>query len=689
MERKYPPCREACPAGVNVQAYVALIAQGKYNEALEIIRRSIPFPSVCGRVCFSPCEDACTRKDIDEPVRIRSLKRLAADYEASLGTREKRKPVPKTHSEKIAIIGAGPAGLTAAFDLARLGYPVTVFERSSKIGGSLRYCIPEYRLPEKVLDSEIEYIKEVGVDIRTETSIGKDVTVADLEKQGFKSIFIATGAHHGLELDIEGKELNGVFNALHLLEEVRIGNQVELGAKVAVIGGGNVAIDTARTAKRLGPKEVTVIYRRSEKEMPAHQKEVDEAKVEGVRFHFLATPKKIIGENGRVTAVECVRNVLGLPDESGRSRPVPIEGSEFTIQVDSLLFAIGEMPEVSFLPDGINLVKGNRVVVDELTLQTSLPSVFAGGDIVSGPASVIDAIAAGKRAAVSIDRYLRGVDLRAGRENKTPKVTWVSDESSLRKKPRQPLQHLTPTERISCFKEVELGLTPDAGLLEARRCLFCGPCSECLESEELCSADDIAVDEDKCIACANCEHACEFGAIKVEKSAAKVNPMTCKGCGTCTVECPAEAITLKEFSDPKILSQIEKIASFRTKENPQTLALVCNWSFNGDAKDIHLPKTMHIIPVRCAGRVDPLHILEAFKLGIDRVIVVSCPSKDCHYVFGSTLAENRIKQVKEWLQAVGIDPRRLERKDSSAGDPKGLSDVLKNFSDTLEESTPA
>ncbi len=666
-----------------------MIAQGKYKEALEIIRRSIPFPSVCGRVCFSPCEDACTRKDIDEPVRIRSLKRLAADYEASLGPREKRHPIPKTHKEKIAIIGAGPAGLTAAFDLARLGYPVTVFERSSKIGGSLRYCIPEYRLPESVLDSEIAYIKEVGVDIRTETSMGKDVTVADLKKQGFHAVFIATGAHHGLELDIEGKELTGVFNALQLLEDVRMGKHIELGAKVVVIGGGNVAIDTARTAKRLGPKEVTVIYRRSEKEMPAHQKEIDEAKIEGVRFHFLATPRKIHGEHGKVTALECVKNVLGVPDESGRSRPVPIEGSEFSIPTDSVLLAIGEMPDVSFLPEGITLTKGNRVVADELTLQTSLPDVFAGGDIVSGPASVIDAIAAGKRAAVSIDRYVRGVDLGDGREEAIPKVTWVSDASSLRQKPRQPLRHLTPTERINCFKEVDLGLAPDAGLLEAHRCLFCGPCSECLESEELCIADDIAVDEDKCIGCANCEHACEFGAINVEKSGAKVNPMICKGCGTCAVECPAEAISLKEFTDHAILSQIERAASFRTPGNPQAVAFVCTWSHDGDFKDLRLPTTVHAISVRCAGRVDPLHILEAFKLGIDRVIVIGCSSKDCHYVFGSALAEKRIKQVKDWLHAVGIDPTRLDRKDSATSDPKGLSHMLENVAQTLEDSISA
>ncbi|MCW3986579.1 MAG: FAD-dependent oxidoreductase [Candidatus Bathyarchaeota archaeon] len=689
LDKKYPPCRKACPAGINVQAYIALIAQGKLKEALEIIRKSIPFPSVCGRVCFSPCEDACTRKDIDEPLRIRALKRLVADYEFTSEIREKPKPVPKSHSEKIAIIGSGPAGLTAAYELARIGYPVTVFESASKPGGSLRFCIPEYRLPEMVVDAEIDYIRETGVEIRIDTTIGKDITIDEIKRQGYNAIFIATGAHHCVSINLEGEELDGVFHALDFLKEVHIGNRVELGSRIAIIGGGNVAIDAARTVKRLGPNEVTIIYRRSEKEMPAHHKEVEEAKLEGVNLHFLAAPKRILGKDGKVIGIECTKTALGLPDESGRRRPVPVKGSEFVVPVDSVLLAIGEMPDISFLPKEIEVVRGNRVIVDEVTLETKLPGVFAGGDTVTGPASVIEAIAAGKKAAVSIDRYIKGADLKAGRTKEIPEMTWVSDQSVLKKKPRQTMHCLAPEERVSCFKEVELGLIPDAGLLEAHRCLFCGPCSECLEMEELCEADDALVDEDRCIACANCEKVCEYGAIKLEKSVAKVNLILCKGCGTCVVECPAEAITMQNFSDEKISAQIKDAAtSWATRKGPQTLAFVCNWSYN--ANGFEWSQDTHVVPVKCSGRVDPLHVLHAFMLGADGVLIISCDSKDCHYVFGSFTAEKRVKQMKEWLQAVGIESKRLQVERCSVGNEQHLSEVLKSFAAKLEGigSTP-
>jgi putative selenate reductase YgfK subunit len=691
FEAKYPPCRKACPAGINVQAYIALIAQGKFKEALEIIRKSIPFPSVCGRVCFAPCEDACTRNDIDDPLSIRSLKRLVADHEFVSEIKEKAKPVPKSRSEKIAIIGSGPAGLTAAYELAKMGYPITIFESAPKLGGALRYCIPEYRLPEEVLDAEIDYIVRTGVETRTDTTIGKDVTIDELKKQGYKAIFIATGAHHCVSLNIEGEELSGVFHALDFLKEVHCGKHVELGDKVAVIGGGNVAIDAARTARRLGPEEVTVIYRRSEKEMPAHHQEIEEAKLEGVKFQFLASPKRILGKDGKVVGIECIENELGPPDESGRRRPVPVEGSEFMVSVDAVLLGIGEMPDVSFLPEEVEVARGNRIVADEVTLETKLPGVFAGGDAVTGPASVIEAIAAGKKAAISIDRYIKGLDLKAGRTKETPEMTWLSEENILKKKPRQTMPCLEPAERISCFKEVEIGLTPKAGVLEAHRCLFCGPCSECLEMEELCETDDAIVDEDRCIACANCEKVCEYGAIRVEKSVAKVDPILCKGCGTCAVECPAEAIAMQNFSDEKISVQIKNAAAlWATKEKPQIFAFVCNWSYNANADGFEWPQSVYVIPVKCSGRVDPLHVLRAFMLGADGVLIISCDAKDCHYIFGSATAEKRVKQMKEWLQAVGINPERLHMEQSSVGNEQHLDEVLKSFSTKLESigSTP-
>ena len=682
VEKQYPPCRKACPAEVNVQAYIALVSQGKFKEALEIIRKAIPFPSVCGRVCFSPCEDACTRKDIDEPLSIRALKRLVADYEASAGIVEKPKPVPKTRKEKTAVIGSGPAGLTAAYELAKMGYPVTVFESAPKLGGSLRYCIPEYRLPEEVLDAEIGYIKGTGAETCTNTTVGKDITIDEIREQGYKAVFIATGAHHCVSLNIEGENLTGVLHALDFLKEVHCGETVNLGSKVAVIGGGNVAIDAARTARRLGA-EVTIIYRRSEKEMPAHHHEVEDAKQEGVKFHFLASPKKVLGKNGKVTGIECIENALGPPDASGRRSPVLVEGSEFVVPVDSVLLGIGEMPEISFLPKEVDVARGNRVVVDEVTLETKMPGVFAGGDAVTGPASVIEAIAAGKRAAVSIDRYIRGVDLKAGREKDVQEINWVSEKSTLTNKPRQQMPYLESKERVRCFKEVELGLSTEAGLLEAHRCLFCGPCIECLEMEELCEADDIVVDEDRCIACANCEKACEFGAIKVEKSVAKVDPALCKGCGTCVVECPAEAITLKNFSDEKIAAQIRDAASlWVSQKGPQTLAFVCNWSHNEDG--FEWPENIYNVPVRCTGRVDPLHVLHAFMLGADGVLIVSCEDKDCHYVFGSRLTEKRVRQMKEWLEGVGINSERLRLEYSSVGKEQHLSEVLKGFAAKLK-----
>ncbi len=680
-EKKYPPCRKACPAGINVQAYVALISQRKFGDALEIIRKSIPFPSVCGRVCFSPCEDACARKDIDEPLSIRSLKRLVADYEETSGLRKKSKPVPKTHAEEIAIIGSGPAGLTSAYELAKMGYPVTVFESEQKSGGSLRYCIPEYRLPEKVLDDEIDYIKGLGVEIKTNVEIGKDLTIDGIKEKGFKAIFVATGAHHCISLDIEGEDLKGVFHALDFLKDVRCRRGGELGKKVAVIGGGNVAIDAARTARRVGGDEVTIIYRRSEKEMPAHHKEVEEAKKEGVRFHFLASPTRIVGKDGEVVGIECIKNVLGPPDESGRQRPVPIEGSEFVVTVDSVLLGIGEMPDISFLPREVEVARGNKIVVDEVTFETKMPGIFAGGDSVTGPASVIEAIAAGKKAAISIDRYIRGVDLKAGRVEEIPELTWISKSCELRKKPRQRMSCLEPNERIGCFAEVELGLTPDVGVVEAHRCLSCGPCSECLEPEEKCEADDVIIDEDRCIACANCEKVCDYGAIKVEKSVAKVSLDLCKGCGTCAAECPAEAITMRNFSDEKIAAQIKDAAlSWAAEEGAQALAFVCNWSHKDGFKK---PQNARVIPVRCIGRIDPLHVLHAFMLGIDGVVLISCDSKDCHYMFGSQIAAKRVKQIKEWLEAVGINPERLQLHFSSIGKEKVLSETLKGFAAKL------
>ena len=373
-----------------------------FQEAVELIRREIPLPAVCYRVCFHP-----ERAEIDFSQIIGST------YE--FGEREEKvTSEPKAHREKIAIVGSGPAGLTAACELVRMGYHVTVFESLSEPGGMLRECMPSYRLPRKVLEAEIEHIKRLGVEIRTGVTVGRDLAIEDLSRDGYKAVFIATGAHKSRKLRIEGVELRGVIHALDFLRRINLGERIEIGERVGVIGGGNVAMDTARTALRLGAKEVSILYRRSREEMPANPWEVKEAESEGVKISLLVSPRKILGKDGRVSAIECIRMELGEPDETGRRRPIPIEGSEFTMELDTVILAIGETPDLSFLPKEIEVSEENTILVDPVTMETNLPGVFAGGDVVSGPATVIEAIVAGKRAVLSIDRYLKGEGIKSG-----------------------------------------------------------------------------------------------------------------------------------------------------------------------------------------------------------------------------------------------------------------------------------
>lgn len=681
-EKCYPPCRKACPAEVNVQAYIALASQGRFKEALEVIRKYIPLPAVCGRVCFSPCEEKCTRKNIDEALSIRALKRLIADYELKKGTYEKPKPIPKKHSEKVAIIGSGPAGLAAAYELIKLGYPVTVFEKAPKPGGMLRECIPEYRLPKSVLDIEIQYLVDLGVEIKNNMALGKEITIDSLFNQGYKAVFLGIGAQKSQSINVEGENLQGVLHSLEFLREVNYGKKVELGNKVAVIGGGNVAMDAARTAKRLGADEVTVIYRRTEKEMPAHSREIEEAKLEGIKFLFLTAPKRFVGENGKVTSIECIKISLGPPDETGRRRPIPIQGSEFMFPVDTVILAIGEMPDISFLPREVEVTQRNTIAVDPTTLETKMLGVFAGGDVVTGPSSVIEAIAAGKRAAFSIDRYLKGFDLKAGREEKICETNWVSNEKALEKKPRQQMSFLSPEQRIRGFHEVEIGFNVENGLREARRCLFCGPCDQCLG--DLCEPDDALVDEDRCIACANCEKICPYEAIKVEKCVAKVNYEVCKGCGICVVECPAVAISMSNSTNEKILMLIEKAPEI-WKAPPHILAFVCNWCHNVNIDMLKDNLNTQIIPVKCSGRVDPLHVLRGFLKGADGVLILGCQNHDCHFVHGASVATKRMEETKKWLKVVGIKPEQLRIEKTFIGDKKGVDEIILDFAAYLKK----
>lgn len=487
------PCKDSCPAGIHVQGYVALIAQKKFKEALQLIRKNNPLPAICGRVCTHPCEDACTRKKEDDAIAIMSLKRFVSDWEY---TREEAETpiIEEKLEEKIAVVGAGPAGLSAAYYLALAGYQVTIFEAQPKPGGMMLWGIPDYRLPRRTLERDIEFIEGVGVKIKNNTPIGPDLTLDDLFNQGFKAIFLGVGARQSMKLGIEGEDQKGVVHGVDYLREINGGNDLPLGERVAVIGGGNVAIDVVRTAIRKGSREAFIIYRRSREEMPALEEEIIEAEEEGVEIHYLVAPKRILGEDGKVTGIECQRMKLGEPDQSGRRRPVPIDGSEFILEVDSVVPAIGQSIDLSFLPGDKDwgISKRGTIEVDNITRAAKIPGIFAGGDMVTGPATVVEAIGAGREAAISISRYLKGNDLHEGRENKLPVAE--PQIEGVENKPRHNPAKISVSERIKDFREVQQGFTEEEAVEEAGRCLDCGICSECLQCVDACLAK--AIDHD-------------------------------------------------------------------------------------------------------------------------------------------------------------------------------------------------
>ena len=406
--KERPICEETCPVHLDIRGYIGRIADGKFKEALDLIRERLPFPATIGRVCPHPCEENCNRGMKDAAPRIRDLKRFVADYEIREQIDE-TPPGPENRGKKVAIIGAGPAGLTCAHDLARSGYRVTVFERFPVSGGMLCVGIPKYRLPREILNTEIADIERLGVEIKTDTPIGGDLTLDDLFDQGFEAVFIAIGAHESLKAGMDGEETDGVVPGVNFLRDLNLDKEVRVEKRVAVIGGGNVAMDAARSSLRLGAEEVSILYRRSREEMPAGDEEIEAAIAEGIRFEYLVAPVGAIAGNGRVKGIKCIRMELGEPDASGRRRPIPIEGAEFEIELDMIIPAIGQRPDLSFLPrdDAIELTRWGTIVADPGTCETSREGVFSGGDCVTGPAIAIEAIAAGQKAALSIDNYLK------------------------------------------------------------------------------------------------------------------------------------------------------------------------------------------------------------------------------------------------------------------------------------------
>lgn len=534
------PCQTACPAGIDIPTYLSLIGAGREAEAIDVIRRDNPFPWVCGLVCTRPCEFMCVRGRMDTPISIKLLKAFAAERTMSRGTYQNpEKEADK--GKKICVIGAGPGGLSAAYYLALKGYGVHVIEALPMAGGMIMVGIPRYRLPREVIDREVAMLEELGVTFAFNTRFGTDVTLDALKAEGYDAFFFAIGAHTAYTLGIPGEsEFPQVLDAIDLLRRVALGERHMPGKKVVVIGGGNVAIDAARTCLRLGCPEVTIAYRRTRHEMPADEEEVEQAEEEGVRFSFLTIPERIVGTDNKITGLRCIRAQLIQQPGSDRMAPVPVLGSEHVMDVDVVIGAIGQKVDTSCMADlaGITWTRRGTLEVNGITMETAVPGIFAAGDAVTGPATVIEAIGGGKRAAEAIDRYLLGipqpqmppVPVRRGRE---ACVEMSASAKTVLKRPSMDMLNLD--RRRTTFQQVELGYTEAAVRDEAHRCLRCDICRRCGRCVEVCRdkmgigalelgyldfdhpvPTDLRVTEERCITCGACAANCPTGAMRIE-----------------------------------------------------------------------------------------------------------------------------------------------------------------------------
>jgi indolepyruvate ferredoxin oxidoreductase alpha subunit len=509
-----PYCQTTCPLHIDIRGYVGLVKQGKFDEALALIKKTLPFPGIIGRICTQPCETKCKRGEVEEPIAINALKRAATDF----GRYTDDYFIAAEKKEKVAIIGGGPAGMMAAYDLRKMGYKVTIFEANSTLGGMMAVGIPEFRLPRDILSKETDIIKKLVVEVKLNTRVGKDVKLENLQKD-YNAVFIAVGAHKGRSLGIENEHASGVIDGTEFLYKVNTGEKIKAEDKVVVVGGGNVAVDCARTCVRLGFKNVTIAYRRSRAEMPAIAEEVNQAESEGVKLTLLSGPNKVVVKGGKVAGLECIKMELGEPDASGRRRPVPIKGSEFVIETGLIIAAVGEESDLTFMTSGVaKAIAVGYIKADPVTLETNIKGVFAGGDVVTGAATVIQALAAGRKAAKSIDMYFKGEPLNVGREGEDVfESKLIVDTWGINQESRSVMPLLSVDKRKTNFKEVETGLTKATAIKEAGRCLQCD-CKICINllgcPALITDKGKVVVDASGCPGCGVCAQVCPFDAIK-------------------------------------------------------------------------------------------------------------------------------------------------------------------------------
>lgn len=625
----WAPCRAGCPVHIDVPSYLSAVAEGRFTDALGIVLERNPLPAVCGRICLRPCEDGCRRCQVDHPVAIASLKRAASDH----GLYPAHMPV-RPRPERVAIVGSGPAGLTAAYDLASEGYRVTIYEAKPLLGGMLRYGIPEYRLPDRALDRDIEHILGRGIEAVTDTAVGKDLSVEELLTR-YDAVLVTVGLQDSRTIPIPGADLPGVISALPFLEASSRREPIELGDRVVVIGGGNVAMDVARTAVRQGARKVTAVCLESSDEMPASEHEVQEAENEGVNVRCSWGPVAITGSD-RATGLD-TQLCESVFDKDGRFNPVFDAKCREHFPADTVIFAIGQGPDAEGL--GLPVTPRGAIEVHPLTLRTPVEGVYAAGDVVSGPTKVIDAIAAGHRAAAAIMadftgdmRRLADLDAEHAVLSEVPKVV----AAKLETRRRVEMETLEYFERND-YREVELGYTEYEAAREAQRCLSC--------------TTGARLSRDKCAACLTCARLCPHGAPVIQLGGYPYfSAEACHACGACASECPAHAILLEGCSEREMSLRVQR--QLARPQFGQVLAFVCGYtpefldSLGPDAR---------IVTVPCLLRVSERAVLESLEIGADRVLFSPCVEEMCRFPHAIPLVAKRAARIASLTRQAGVE----------------------------------
>lgn len=669
MDSEWAPCRYNCPVHADVREYIEHAARGQWQEAIDVIRANLPYASICGRICHHPCETNCRRKDVDAAVAIREVKRFVAELQGADGA-----TVNKAASQdkaRVAIVGAGPAGLSAALDLAKLGYRPTVFEKFPVAGGIPATAIPVYRLPRDVIQQDVDWICAHGVELITGVEIGKDKTIADLQAEGFKAVIIATGLAKSRMLPLPGVDHRRVYPVLEFLSEFAFDRPVDVGDDVLVIGGGNVAMDAARSAVRLGAKRVRAACLENEEEMPAWSWEQEEALEEGVEFIHRRGPVEIVVSDGAITGVKS-RKVLSVFDDEERFNPTYDDSDVIDIECDTVILAIGQMPDYGFI-EGSDLASDDRgrMIYNPATQQTSIPSIFACGEITTPPGSAVEACASGQRAAKAVDAFLSGREIAID-DSLPPAIGEIPPATGEKviKVDRNAVVAEPPEARRTVLTEVDHSYDPETAQAEARRCMSCGSGAEVLV--------------DKCAACLTCLRVCPFDIPEVT-DVARISSALCQACGMCIAECPANAIVARGW-DAKGLSA--ETARGIADGGAKIVAYLSGQHAPAGAWDglQHPVEGVRKVYLTSVSRLSAVDLLGAFTGGADGVIVAACREGTDRYPTTALRARKRVAQARRLLAEVGMNAERLQLVEAAAAAPDQLRDALAWAAKTINES---